>query len=159
MKDEALSPVGFLMEDLPIVRPTDEIRGRVDAAVRRLIEITSKQNEGQREFLQWLHLEFGVENPSQKLQDVTGLDVNGLLGEVKKACGKKRKLSVADLKQVREEHAASIVPLQTLAGEARKLERQVAEVVNEAYALTSEDVNLMWKTAPPRMPGERACSE
>ena len=26
MKDEALSPVGFLMESLPIARPTDSIR-------------------------------------------------------------------------------------------------------------------------------------
>ena len=47
----------------------------------------------------------------------------------------------------------TIVPLQALAAEARGLERRVAELVNAAYGLTPEEVALMWKTAPPRMPG------
>jgi hypothetical protein len=63
--------------------------------------------------------------------------------------------SGADLKRLRAEHVQSIVPLQALAVEARGLERQVAELVNAAYGLTPEEVALMWKTAPPRMPGER----
>ncbi len=74
--------------------------------------------------------------------------------EVKKARGRKNPLGVAELKKLKEEHAASIVPLQTLAAEARTLERQVAELVNAAYGLTPEEAALMWKTAPPRMPGE-----
>ena len=63
-------------------------------------------------------------------------------------------LSVADLKSLREEHGRSIVPLQALAAEARGLERQVAELVNAAYGLTAEEMVLMWKAAPPRMPGD-----
>ena len=38
--------------------------------------------------------------------------------------------------------------------EARRLEQRVAELVNAAYGLTPEEVALMWRTAPPRMPGE-----
>ena len=37
---------------------------------------------------------------------------------------------------------------------SRRLERRVAELVNAAYELTGEEVALMWRTAPPRMPGE-----
>ena len=48
----------------------------------------------------------------------------------------------------------SIPPLRALAAEARQLERRVAELVNAAYGLTAEEVALMWRTAPPRMPGE-----
>ena len=103
--------------------------------------------------LDWLRVEFAVEKPSQKLQDVAALDADGLVDEVKKARGKKKPLTVADLKRLREEHGRSIVPLQTLAAEARTLERQVSELVNAAYGLTPEEVALMWKTAPPRMPG------
>jgi len=33
------------------------------------------------------------------------------------------------------------------------LERRVADLVNAAYGLTAEEVALMWRTAPPRMPG------
>jgi hypothetical protein len=32
------------------------------------------------------------------------------------------------------------------------LERRVADLVNEAYGLTPEEVQLMWDAAPPRMP-------
>jgi hypothetical protein len=41
-----------------------------------------------------------------------------------------------------------------MAAKARALKRQVADLVNAAYGLTPEEVALMWKTAPPRMPGE-----
>jgi hypothetical protein len=44
--------------------------------------------------------------------------------------------------------------LQTLAAEARQLERQVSSRVNEAYRLTPDEVGLLWQTAPPRMPGD-----
>ena len=36
--------------------------------------------------------------------------------------------------------------------EAASLERRLSDLVNEAYGLTAEDVDLLWKTAPPRMP-------
>jgi hypothetical protein len=32
------------------------------------------------------------------------------------------------------------------------LERKLSDLVNVAYGLTPEDVGLMWRTAPPRMP-------
>jgi len=86
------------------------------------------------------------------LQALTALDADGLIGEVKKLRGKKAPLTVADMKRLKQEHATSIVPLQTLEREADGLERQVSDLVNEAFGLTPEDVRLMWETAPPRMP-------
>jgi hypothetical protein len=56
------------------------------------------------------------------------------------------------VKRLKEEHAASVVPLQMLAAEARQLERRVAALVNAAYRLTAEESALLWRTAPPRMP-------
>jgi hypothetical protein len=32
------------------------------------------------------------------------------------------------------------------------LARQLGDLVNEAYGLTPDEVNLLWDTAPPRMP-------
>jgi hypothetical protein len=75
-----------------------------------------------------------------------------LAGEVKKARGRSKPLSVAEVKRLKEEHAASVVPLQTLAGEATTLEARVSDLVNAAYGLTPEEIALMWQTAPPRMP-------
>jgi hypothetical protein len=68
--------------------------------------------------------------------------------------GRKKGLSEADLKQLNDEHAKSVAPLQALAREADALERRVSDLVNAAYGLTPEEVALMWQTAPPRMPGE-----
>jgi hypothetical protein len=32
------------------------------------------------------------------------------------------------------------------------LERTLSDLVNQAYSLTPAEIDLMWKTAPPRMP-------
>jgi hypothetical protein len=43
-------------------------------------------------------------------------------------------------------------PARALAAETLKLERTLIDLVNQAFALTPAGVDLMWKTAPPRMP-------
>ena len=85
-------------------------------------------------------------------QDVARLDLDGLAAEVKKARGRSKPLSVAEVKRLKTEHAGRVVPLQTLADEARTLETRVSDLVNAAYGLTPEEIALMWQTAPPRMP-------
>ncbi|HEX3151643.1 MAG TPA: N-6 DNA methylase [Gemmataceae bacterium] len=152
MKDEALTPATFKMEQLPIPRPTNAIRSQIENAVRRLVTIVGEGQSGVRAVLDWLRLEMGIEKPSQKLQALTALNVDGLIGEVKKLRGRKAPLTVADMKRLKAEHVASVVPLQTLEREAAGLERQVSDLVNEAFGLTPDDVRLMWETAPPRMP-------
>jgi hypothetical protein len=70
----------------------------------------------------------------------------------------KEKLVAADPKSerlFRKSLSGQDIPLQARAAEARQLEQRVAQLVNEAYGLTAEEVDLMWRTAPPRMPGER----
>lgn len=66
--------------------------------------------------------------------------------------GKKNPLSLAALRGVREEFARTIIPAQALAAEARLLEMTISDLVNTAYGLTSAEIELMWVTAPPRMP-------
>lgn len=116
---------------------------------------TGQQQEGLNGVLDWLRVEFGVEKPTLKLQAVAALDADGMIAEVKKARGKAKSLTVAEVKRLRQEHVRSVAPLQTLAAEARHLEAKVADLVNAAYGLTPDDIKLLWDTAPPRMPGVR----
>ena len=44
---------------------------------------------------------------------------------------------------MKAERTASVVPLQTLAGEAQTLEARVFDLVNAAYGLTAEEIALM----------------
>jgi hypothetical protein len=43
-------------------------------------------------------------------------------------------------------------PVRQARTEAAALERRLSDLVNDAYGLTVEEVDLLWKTAPPRMP-------
>lgn len=152
MKDEALSPAGFLIESLPIAAPTDALREMVEALSVQLVASQENQHEMQRVLLDWLRIEHDIEKPSRRLQAATRLDSDAFVAEVKRLRGRKNPLSAAGLKSLRDEHARTIVPAQRDAAEAAQLEQRLSDLVNEAYGLTPEEVALMWKTAPPRMP-------
>lgn len=152
MKDEALSPVAYLMEKLPIALPTDDVRSRIETSARRLIGIATSQQRTRLDMLDWLKVEHDIAQPNMKLENPIDLDSDALIAEVKKLRGKKKPLSLAGLRNLREEHERTIVPAQALAREAHSLEQQVSDLVNAAYGLSPEEVELMWDTAPPRMP-------
>ena len=86
------------------------------------------------------------------MQSPTALNSDAFVAEVKKLRGRKSVLSAPALKGLREEHARSIEPARSRAAEALGLEQDISHLVNEAYGLTPEEVQLMWQTAPPRMP-------
>jgi hypothetical protein len=44
----------------------------------------------------------------------------------------------------------TIEPARALAAETLKLEHTLSDLVNEAYALTPPEIDLMRQTAPPR---------
>jgi hypothetical protein len=153
-KDEGLRFFTAFMEGFPVPPPTDEQKHQADEIVRRLMDVTAQGHKGRRAVLDRLMADFGVEKPSQNLQDVAALDEDALVAGVQKSRGKRSPLSAVQVKALKDEHVRSVRPLQELASEARRLERRVADLVNAAYGLTAEEVALMWRTAPPRMPGE-----
>ena len=44
------------------------------------------------------------------------------------------------------------VTARNAAADVLTLERKLSDLVNAAYGLTADEVVLMWRTAPPRMP-------
>lgn len=89
---------------------------------------------------------------SNKLGNFVDLSADELIAEVKKLRPRTPGLSVAAVKQLRDEYAKEVEPLRAMAREAAGLERRVSDVVNAAYGLTPAEVALLWQTAPPRMP-------
>jgi hypothetical protein len=53
---------------------------------------------------------------------------------------------------MKAEHKEIVQPAREARSRILAVERRLADIVNQAYGLTDEDVALMWKTAPPRMP-------
>ena len=74
------------------------------------------------------------------------------VSEVKRIRGRNQPLSSAGLQALRDEYTRTIEPTRALAAEVLSLERTLSDLVNQAYGLTPAEVELMWKTAPPRMP-------
>jgi len=60
--------------------------------------------------------------------------------------------TAASLAALRAEYTNSIDPARSRAAEALQLERTLSDLINQAYGLTPTEVQLMWDTAPPRMP-------
>ncbi len=151
-KDEALRFFTVFVEQFPIPRATECQTKMCAQAISRLIEISKSRQKVCHTVLDWLCVEYAIEKPTKKLDNLLELDSDTLVAEVRKVRGKKKPLSAAALKELREEYGRSIEPARSLASEATRLENEVACLVNEAYGLTPEEVALMWATAPPRMP-------
>ncbi len=151
-KDEALRLKNIYTEQIPIAHPNEAQRSQVDQCVQFLTALTKERYEIISGVLDWLQVEHEIGKPSKKLQTLIELDSDAFVAEVKKLRGKKNPLSVAALRSLRDEHTRTIEPARIQAAEALNLERQISDLVNEAYGLTPDEVALMWKTAPPRMP-------
>jgi hypothetical protein len=102
--------------------------------------------------LGWLRVDYAIEKPSNWLHAATDLDSDTWVAEVKRIRGKKMPLTAVGVHALRDEYTGTIEPTRALVAETLKLERTLSDLVNRAYALTPSEIDLMWKTAPPRMP-------
>ena len=71
---------------------------------------------------------------------------------MKRIRGKKQPLTAAGLHALRDEYTRTVEPARALAAEALTLERTLSDLVNQAYGMSSAEIEFIWKTAPPRMP-------
>jgi hypothetical protein len=152
-KDEALRLIYSFTETLPIAPPTEAIRAEVEPAVERLIALTQEQRQNVRDVLDWLKLQFGIDKPGQQLTAFDSLSEENFLKEVER----RRPRSAghptpADLRALRDTYQKYTPSLRQLQGEMKQLEQRLATLVNAAYHLTPEEIDLLWWTAPPRMP-------
>lgn len=152
LKDEALNPAAYKMEQLPIAQPGESTREAIEQRVRSRLAVADVLREARTALLDWLAVEHGIAKPSRALLEPFALDSDALVDEVRRLRGRKNPLTAGALRSLREEHARTIAPAAERLAEADRLERELAELVNQAYGLTAEEVDLMWRTAPPRMP-------
>ena len=144
-KDEALRLKTTYMKNVPIATPTMQQRDVVESAAQRLNEITITCQETERTMRDWLIVEHGFEKLGNQLAEPVALGMDDFVAEVRKRRGKKRPLTAAGLKSLRDEYTNTIEPAKALRAEAAALEIQINDRVNEAYGLTPEDIDLMGK--------------
>lgn len=155
MIGDSVTPRGDLMINFPIGEPTDQIRNEVESIVTRLIEITKTNQTANNDVLTWLQIQYKVKKISRKLENFADLNFEELIEEVIKQLPKSKSsdpLGVKGLKSIREAYNEYVPDIKTRKQEALNLEKRLSDLVNQAYQLTPEEIELMWKTAPPRMP-------
>ena len=140
------------METVPVAPPGPHAEPAT-AAVATLRAIQDEAHAARRLLLGWYRGEWGIERPPNALRDPFALDTDAFAAALRKALPAKcRRLSVAAADHLRREHAATVAPVARRLAEAAALERRLGAMVNAAYGLTPEEVALLWRTAPPRMP-------
>lgn len=148
-KDEAVSIDTPFLRRMPI--PTMHKNFNPET-VENLTSLTQQLHLSRSSLLDWLKVEFELNKPNRALLAPDALDADAFVATVRDVLPKKRKLSAAEIGELRREHADTIEPARQARAEIFALENQLSDLVNEAYGLTPDEVALMWRAAPPRMP-------
>lgn len=152
MKDEALSndAVKIVSMPIPVVLPGDA--EAANEAAGRLIESTATIRAADYGLGDWLKHEFGFVKLPAVLAQASRLDSDAFIAAVRAALPKRAGITPTRLAQLRAAFAEAAEPARATRAAALGDERTLSNIVNRAYGLTPEDIALMWRTAPPRMP-------
>jgi len=152
-KDEVLRLKSVYTEPLPIASATARDAVAASLSVQRLVTLSQQVRDSEREVLNWLRCEFAVDVPGQKLESFGALEADDFIDEVKRRRPRKAAgLTPRDVGRLTETYREYSSRIREMTRESGVLEAQIATLVNRAYGLTADEVELMWRTAPPRMP-------
>ena len=150
-KDEALRLIREFIVTVPVpTKPANWFE--VELATVSLKRLTAEIRDATVAIHDWLRHEFGIDKVRRALAEPHTLDADGFVTAIRTALPKSHKWSAAEISRLKQEYADTLIPARDAAAEILAHERKLSDVVNAAYGLTPEDVALMWRTAPPRMP-------
>jgi hypothetical protein len=152
MKDEALSNDGVKIAAFPISLGLQSSADQIEIAVSEVASLIKIINTGTASIADWLRHEFGLDKIGRAFAEPHQLDADGFVTAIRAALPKTRKWSAAEIVRVKQEYANTLSPARDAAADILALERSLSDLVNAAYNLTPDEVALMWRTAPPRMP-------
>ena len=151
-KDEALAfDIPYVREfPIPILREAD--KEQFEQSALAVKEKTRLIEETDRSLSDWLDVEFPAVNGGGLLREASNLMSDTFVAAVRAALPKRQGLTPTQLRQLRDAFAETAEPARLARIQLQAHERRLAAMVERAYGLTDEEVALMWRTAPPRMP-------
>ncbi len=152
LKDEALSPMGYKMERLPIAKFTAAAKAQVTRLVEQVTEETVLVRAAASAIADWLKHTLDIAKPSRAIFNIDALSPDTFISLVQGAIPRRRRLTAADISELKREYDTTIEPAREARRRIFALEQRLSDLVNAAYGLTAQEVALMWKSAPPRMP-------
>ncbi len=152
MKDEALSNDGDKFALLPIAPVVNADSHHCAELSTGSISLESSVRQSDADIADWLRHEMTLNSIPMALRQASLLDSDTFVAAVRAALPRRQSLTPTQLRQLRDAFAETAEPARTARGELLAHERALAAMVERAYGLTDEDIALMWRTAPPRMP-------
>ncbi len=149
-KDEALRTFTFLIESLPIPKPSTGARVKIEELATALIKSTKSFAQARAAFLQWVTHETGIVKVPASLETPWQLQPEKFLAELKKA-GLKH-ATPTSLQHLTHTFAKETAKLRANRTDALRLERELDELILNVYKLTPDEITLLRRTAPPRSP-------
>jgi hypothetical protein len=148
---EALSNDQVKIAELPIAAGllTDSA---VIEATARLLEAANQLTTANARMSDWLRQEFDTDPGENVMRQLTALNPDEFVLAVRAALPKGKRLTASDIAVLKGEYAETLEPAQQSRSSIAHLERRVSDLVNASYGLSSDDIGLLWKSAPPRMP-------
>ena len=151
-KDEALRYFTDFIGDFPVASFDAQQEDAAASLMQEVSQLTRSVHGAQISIADWLRTQMGVDKAKPALSSAISMNSDAFAAAVRSSLPRSRGLTAADVAELKREHAVTIAPAQLMRAEIFSIERKLADLVNSAYGLTSEDVQLMWRTAPPRMP-------
>jgi hypothetical protein len=151
-KDEALRYFTSFVETYPVAPIGDDWTEEIERSVARLSELVDATHSAEDAMFDWLRHRFGIEKPKGRLLSPVSLNTDEFIAACTGSVPKRQVPTAAEISELKREHGTTIEPARLLRGEIFLLEQRLSDIVNDAYSLTPDEVALMWRTAPPRMP-------
>nr|WP_232843051.1 Eco57I restriction-modification methylase domain-containing protein [Allopontixanthobacter confluentis] len=151
-KDEALRFMDSFIRPFPIAPcPPNDVNnaGEISTALRRTLGEIRRADKAMED---WIDQTFQPKKLPPALRESSKFDSDGFVAAVKAALPKRQGLTPTQLRQLRDAFADTAEPARNARIELLAYERRLAAMVERAYGLTDEEITLMWRTAPPRMP-------
>jgi len=151
--NETLRLKNIYTETISIANPTEQIRAEAEELTTQLISLNKTNQQTYRDISNWLKSEQNIDKLGQKLEKFNQLTQEDFIAAIKKRKPKSEQaLNVTALRAVKDVYNEYTPIINARQIEAKKLEQRLSDLVNQAYQLTPEEIDLMWRTAPPRMP-------
>ncbi|WP_414676449.1 Eco57I restriction-modification methylase domain-containing protein [Longimicrobium sp.] len=155
-RDDVLRLTPSAVEALPVALPTPELKGEIDGGVERIVELTTERRGMTEEMMAWLRSEYHIAPPDAALAAFADLNATAFVDAVRRhRVAHAEPLAPREVGMLRNAHAEYAPRLTSVQAKAAGLERRISQLVVRAYGLSPDEVELMWSTAPPRMPGSR----
>lgn len=151
-KDEALRMFGIFMERLPIPPFSESAKEAIAARVADVTRRTLRVSEAEAAFSDWLRLTFDLEKLPTSLNKLSAISESEAIRAILMIFPKNNQPSAGDIVRIRKELQTTMLPAHQDWQKIKSLECELSDLVNTAFGLTVQDVELLWQTAPPRMP-------